>query len=197
MNKKCIALADIDEMVSCADLDNLAGVVQSIIYGYHDDVATWPDLPAPTADDAEMTFEQAGAWDGDVVMKTGCRAYQLTFTDESGELTITDQGEAGGLSCKYELSIIRAKMSKVIFGFENATRGRKLFLIVTDKNGNHYLMGDSLNAAHKVAADASSTGKAPTELNRTPLKFDYNCPRKLMYTGDMLNLLKVVPENQG
>lgn len=196
MEKKCINLSDIDEAVACVDLDNLAGVVQEVIYGYWEDVATWPDLPAP-ADDASMSFEEAGAWDGDVVMKNGCRAYKLVFTDESGELQITDQGETGGESCKYSLDIVRAKMSKVIFGFENATRGRRLFLIVTDKNGNSYLMGDKLNACRKVAGDASTTGKTGTDLNKTPLKFEYNCPRKLMYTGDMVKLLTVAEAPAG
>ncbi|WP_289292851.1 hypothetical protein [Bacteroides sp. 41_26] len=191
MAKKCIELADIDEAVSCADLDNLAGVVQSLVYGYWEDVASWPDLPAPSGEAATMSFADAGAWDGDLVMKAGCRAYQLVFTDDSGELTISDQGETGGESCKYELAITRAKMSQVIFGFENATRGRRLFLIVTDKNGNRYLMGDKLNAARKVAADASTTGKVGTDLNKTPLKFDYSCPRKLMYTGDVEKILQV------
>lgn len=191
MVKKCIELADIDEAVSCADLDNLAGVVQSLVYGYWEDVASWPDMPSPSGEAATMSFAEAGAWDGDLVMKAGCRAYQLVFTDESGELTITDQGETGGESCKYELAITRAKMSQVIFGFENATRGRRLFLIVTDKNGNRYLMGDKLNAAKKIAADASTTGKSGTELNKTPLKFSYSCPRKLMYTGDVEKILVV------
>ncbi len=191
MAKKCIELADIDEAVSCADLDNLAGVVQSLIYGYWEDVASWPDLPEPTGEAAAMSLVEAGAWDGDLIMKAGCRAYQLVFTDESGELTISDQGETGGESCKYELSITRAKMSQVIFGFENATRGRRMFLIVTDKNGNRYLMGDKLNAAKKVAADASTTGKVGTDLNKIPLKFNYSCARKLMYTGDVENILKV------
>lgn len=192
MSKKCIELADIDELVSCEDIDNLAGIVQSVIYFYWEDVATWPDLPKP-AEDAAMTFEKAGAWDGDVAMKAGCRAYKLVFTEDSGELTITDQGETGGESCRYELTITRSKMSKVIFGFENATRGRRLGMIVTDKNGNNYLLGDKLNAAHKVAADASTTGKTGTELNKTPMKFAYDCPRKLMYTGDMTRLLTLVP----
>ena len=62
-----------------------------MIYGYWDEVATWPDLPAPTAN-AAMTFEEAGAWDGDVVMKAGCKAPKLVFTDETGELTLTDHG---------------------------------------------------------------------------------------------------------
>lgn len=192
MSKKCIELADIDELVSCEDIDNLAGIVQSVIYFYWEDVATWPDLPKP-AEDAAMPFEKAGAWDGDVAMKAGCRAYKLVFTEDSGELTITDQGETGGESCRYELTITRSKMSKVIFGFENATRGRRLGMIVTDKNGNNYLLGDKLNAAHKVAADASTTGKTGTELNKTPMKFAYDCPRKLMYTGDMTRLLTLVP----
>lgn len=194
MSKKCIDLADIDELVSCQEIDNLAGVVQELIYFYWEDVATWPDLPSPTAETGTMSMEEAGAWDGDVVMKTGCRAYKLVFTEDSGELTITDQGETGGESCRYELAITRAKMSKVIFGFENATRGRRLGLIVTDKNGNKYLLGDKLNAAHKVAADASTTGKTGTELNKIPLKFAYDCPRKLMYTGDVTNILTIVSE---
>lgn len=190
MNKTCIQLADIDEAVNCSELDNLAGVA-SLIYFYWNDVATWPDMPAPASEEGTMTLEEAGAWEGDVVMKEGCRAYQLVFTDDSGELTITDQGETGGESCLYELNVTRAKMSQVIFGFENATRGRRLGLIVTDKNNNRYLFGDKLNAARRVAADASTTGKVGTDLNKAPLKFTYGCPRKLMYTGDVENILKI------
>lgn len=191
MSKKCVELANIDEAIACADLDNLAGVVQELIFFYWNDVATWPDLPAPTGEAGSMTFEQAGAWDGDVVMKEGTCAYKLVFTDNSGELTITDQGETGGESCLFELNITRTKMSQVIFGFENATRGRRLGLIVTDKNGQRYLMGDKLNAARRAAADATTTGKVGTDLNKVPMKFTYECPRKLMYTGDVENILKV------
>ena len=188
MAQNCIQLADIDEAQLCADLDNVGGVIQELIYGYWDEVATWPDLPAPTAN-AAMTFEEAGAWDGDVVMKAGSKAQKLVFTDETGELTLTDQGETGGESCKYELSVIRAKMTKQLFGFENAIRGRRIFIISKDKNGNAYLMGDKLTACRKVVADASTTGKAASERNQLPLKFAYDCPRKLMYTGDTTALL--------
>ena len=189
--KNYVELADIDEAISCQDLDNLAGTIQELIYFYWNDVDSWPDLPAPSTEDGTMSFEEAGAWDGDVVMKAGTCAHKLVFTDDSGELTITDQGETGGESCLYELNITRAKMSKVIFGFENATRGRRLGLIVTDKNGERYLFGDKLNAARRVAADASTTGKVGTDLNKVPMKFTYACPRKLMYTGDVENILKV------
>ena len=197
MSKNCVELANIDEAIACADLDNLAGTIQELIYFYWNDVATWPDLPAPSSEDGTMTFAEAGAWEGDVVMKEGTCAHKLVFTDESGELTITDQGETGGESCLYELNITRAKMSQVIFGFENATRGRRLGLIVTDKNGQRYLLGDKLNAARRVPADASTTGKVSTDLNKVPMKFTYQCPRKLMYTGDVDNILKIAGAAQG
>ena len=56
MNKTCIQLADIDEAVNCSELDNLAGVVTSLIYFYWNDVATWPAMPAPATEDGSMTF---------------------------------------------------------------------------------------------------------------------------------------------
>jgi len=191
MDKNCIELADIDQAVSCVDLDNLAGLVQELVYGYYEDVASWPDLPAPAAEDGTMSLDEAGAWNGDLVMKAGCRAYKFTFTDEEGSLSITDQGETGGESCLYELAVVRSKMTQTIFGFENATRGRRMFFIVTDKNGNKYLLGDKLTAARRVAADATTTGTKSADRNQVPLKFTYVCPRKLMYTGDTENILKI------
>ena len=188
----CVTLADIDANVSCKEFDNLAGIVDEIIYGYWDDVATWPDLPSGTQNQ-NLTLQDAGAWDGSITMKADTRAYKLRFTDGTGVLTMTDQGEQGGESVLYQLDIVRARISQLILGFQNATRGRKLFFIVTDKNGISYLMGDKLNAAQKVAADASTTGTAPTDRNGVPLRFTYSCPRNLVYTGDKVNILTEVP----
>lgn len=187
----CITLADIDEGLSCADLDNVGGVVSTIIFGYWDDVATWPDLPAPSSTSTSMDLATAGAWDGDVTMKTGTRAYSIAVTDETAQLTLTDQGEKGAQNVLCELTFSRSKMSEVIFGFENACRGRRMFFIVTDRNGKHYLMGDKVNAAVKVAGDAATTGSKSDENNRTNIKFQYVCPRKLIYKGDVENILTV------
>ena len=137
-----------------------------------------------------MSFEAAGQWNADLIMKDGKCAYKLVGIEGSAVLTITDQGEEGGQSVRYQLDIDRAKMNAVIFGFENATRGRRLFLIVTDKNGVSYLMGDERTAARRVAADASTTGqRADSDVNKVPLRFQYDCPRKLVYTGDKTAIL--------
>lgn len=180
----CIALADIDEAINCADIDNLGGIVQEIGLGYADEVSVWPKLPSPVGG-ASMSLAQAGAWNGDLVMKEGKKMVKLMVTDETGSFTITQQGESGGESYLYQLDVSRAKMNAVTFGLENALRGRKLVVVVRDKNGTSYLLGDSLNAAKMIAADASTTGAAPTDRNNVPLRFTYVCPRKLVYTGDV------------
>lgn len=186
----CIALADIDEAINCADIDNVGGLVQEIYIGYAEDVATWPKLPAPAGDSSTMSLADAGTWNGDIVQKTGKKFFKVVYTDETGTFTITQQGEQGAESYLYQLDISRAKMNATIFGFENAIRGRKLVIIVKDKNGVCYLMGDSLNAAKMIAADASTTGTAVTDKNNVPLRFTYACPRKLVYDGDTVNILE-------
>lgn len=45
--KKCFELADIDPALECDAQDNMGGIVESVIFGYHDEVATWPDSPTP------------------------------------------------------------------------------------------------------------------------------------------------------
>lgn len=185
--KNCIALADIDEAINCADIDNVGGIVQEVGIAFADDIASWPKLPVAESQTA-LTLSAAGTWNGDIVQGEGKKFFKVTFTDETGAFTITQQGEAGGESYLYQLDISRAKMNAVIFGFENALRGRKLVLLVKDKNGTCYLMGDKLNGAKMIAADASTTGTATTDKNNVPLRFTYVCPRKLVYSGDTENI---------
>lgn len=200
--EKCIALADIDEAINCADIDNLGGIIQEIGIAYADDIATWPTLPAPSGSGnsvTPLTMAEAGAWAGNITQNVGAKFIKVNFTDETGSFAITQQGEAGGESYLYQLDISRAKMNATIFGLENALRGRKLVILVTDKNGVKYLMGDKLNGAKMIAADASTTGTAGTDKNNVPLRFTYVCPRKLVYTGSTEGLFTVreAPAQQG
>lgn len=188
--KTCVALEDLDEAMGCDNQYNQAGIIPSVIFGYWNDVETWPEFPTKTADQA-LTLDENGVLKGDLVMKEGCRAYKFEFTDELAEFKITDQGETGGESCLYDLNIISAKMRKKIFGFENATIGRKMFFIVTDNNGTNYLMGDKRRGAIRTSGDGSTTGANSTSRNQTTLHYTYTCPMKLVYEGDMENILTI------
>lgn len=185
----CVALADLMDSVNCVDLDNRAGVATELLIGLADEVATWPDLPAPESE-TPLTFAEAAVWDGALAFNEGCCMYRVTFTDEQAELKITEAGENGNEVVLYELDLSRYRMSKEFFGFLNAIKGRRLVLIVTDKNGNKYLMGDKLAPARKVAGDGGTSGRAATDVNKHSIKFQYYCPRYLMYDGETDSLLK-------
>lgn len=192
--KQCISLSSISPTINCVDLDNRAGVVNCILLGFADEVGTWPNLPYGS-ETAPLSMEMAGKWNGNLAMANGCKLYKLTFTDETGELKITDQGEKGSKQYLYELELSRAKMNATMFGFENAIKDRKLVILVRDRNGLWYIMGDKMAPAMMVDGDGSTTGKAGTDQNRTSLKFQYTCPRKLVYAGDVDSLMIAADES--
>lgn len=184
---KCVNFTDINEIVTCSEGDNVPGTSCEVEIGLADDVVTWPDFPAASGDTG-MSFAEAGAISGNLTLKKGASRCKLTFTRNTGEFTMTDQGEPGSENVLYALALERSKMSAEIFGFLNATRGRRLWIKATDKNGQTYLMGDKVNQAYRVAGDAATTGKATTDANRVPMRFEYVCPRNLVFDGDIEEL---------
>lgn len=191
---KCISLSSISAAANCVDTDNRAGLVDFVLIGFADEVGTWPAMPYGSEQNP-LSLEKAGQWDGDLAMKNGCQLYKLAFTDETGEFKITYQGEKGGKSYLYELDLTRAKMTPEMFGLENAVKERKLVILVRDRNGFWYLMGDKIAPAMMTDGDGSTTGKTGSELNRSALKFQYTCPRKLVYAGEIDSLMKAVDES--
>lgn len=180
----CVNLSDIEEAVSCSDIDNIAGTSAQVEIGYADEVQSWPTFPAPSGDTA-MTFDEAGTLSENLILASTATTCKLTFTRDTGEFTMTEQGEAGGENVLYKLSLDRSKMNAKVFGFMNSTRGRRLWVVVTDKNGTKYLLGDKVNQAYRVAADAATTGKAQTDINKVPISFEYVSPRHLVFTGSI------------
>ena len=65
----------------------------------------------------------------------------------------TYQGEKGGKSYLYELDLTRAKMTPEMFGLENAVKERKLVILLRDRNGFWYLMGDQIVPAMMTDGD--------------------------------------------
>lgn len=177
----CINFTDIEELVSCEG-DNIPGTTAEVEIGLADDVLTWPDHPSGSAVSA-LTFEQAGKIVGNLSLKKDATRCKITFTRNTGEFTLTEQGDAGSENVVYAVTLERSKMTPEVFGFLNATRGRRLWVVVTDKNGQKYLLGDKVNQAYRVAADAATTGKATTDANKVPIKFEYVSPRHLVFDG--------------
>jgi hypothetical protein len=193
MSEKCINLADIDHSIGCDG--NMPGIVPQLIYGFHDDVASFPDEPEPVRDQSgvitsPLALADAGALVGDLVMKPQTRAYTLDFTEDVGSFRIAPVGETDGLHFNYELSIIKAKIQKTILGFMNASANRKMFFVVQDENGLYYLMGSKNRGANLVSGgDGAATGTGSGDRNQVSLSYTYRAARALVYEGDVENIL--------
>lgn len=192
----CVSLEDIDHSLGCSG-GNSPGITPRVQYGYWDDVASWPDEPAPTEAGGIVTpatLEEYGALKGDVVMKPGTRAFEFDFTEDAGNFSMVPDGEIDGMSVNYNLNIIKAKIVKKILGLMNAAMGRKMFFIVTDENGTKYLMGNKRRGCSLVGGgDGANTGTGSGDRNQVTLQFSFRSGLALIYEGDTEDILVLVP----
>ena len=196
MSDNCISLDSIDHNLGCNG-GNMSGIVPRLKYGYWADVATWPDEPMPTVAGGVITplsLEEAGVLTGDVVMKSGTRAFELEFTEDVGKLSINPVGGIDGGHVEYVLDIVKAKIAKKIFGFMNAALSRKMFFIVQDENGLDYLMGNKRRGCTYITeGEGATTGANSGERNETKMQFKFRAQRALIYEGDTEDILKTAP----
>lgn len=194
--KNCINLDDIDHNLGCEG-GNVSGIVPELIFGYHEDIAVFPDEPKPTiAGDVitPLTLEEAGALVGDVVMKSGTRAFKIKFTEDVGKLNINPVGEVDGGHFEFTLDIVKAKIAKKVLGFMNAAIKRKMFFIPQDENGQYYLMGNKRRGCTYVTgSDGATTGANSGERNQVSMQFKFRTGNACVYEGDTEDILKEVP----
>jgi hypothetical protein len=163
--------------------ENMGGLAQYCIFGLWADVQTWP-----TAATNPLTIEQYGEWTGDLVMKAGKRAFTFYSTDDAAELKFNPVGEKDGKSFQAELTIYNPGLKKKLLGFMAAAKNENLFFIVTDNEGQHYLLGDSRRAAHFESGEAG-TGRATSDRKGVTMTFTFKTNTPRVYTGDVTTLL--------
>ncbi len=159
--------------------ENMGGIVQKVYFGFWKDVDQWPTKP-----DAPLTVEENGELTGDLVMKTGTRMFELYITDDTGEFNIESVGEVDGKSFVEHLTFFHPGLQKKILGFMNAAKNDNLFFVVTDAEGQQYLMGDAMRpAVYQGAPDGNGTGKETAARKGMSAEFTYKTPNVYVYTG--------------
>ncbi len=161
--------------------ENMGGLIQSIYFGYHADVLTWPTKPA-----TPLTLEAAATLTGELVMKTGKRLFDMYITDDTGEFKIEPVGETDGKSFVEHLTVFHPGLRAKLLGFINAAKNDNLVIVVKDSDGQTYLMGDSLRPAVYVGSpDGAGTGKTTAALKGLSLEFTYKTSNVFVYTGNI------------
>lgn len=164
--------------------ENMGGLTQNMIFGLWDDVASWPSAPA-----APQDVEEYAEWDGNIVMKSGKRAFTFYTTDDTAELAINLVGEPDGRSFEMVVNVFNPGLKAKLLGFIAAAKNDNLFLLVQDNESQWYLLGDEKRKAIMQPGEGIGTGKGTSERKGANLSFIYktNVPR--IYTGDTITLL--------
>jgi hypothetical protein len=159
--------------------NNMGGIVQKIYYGFWADVLSWPTVP-----DNPATVEENGILTGDITMKPGTRMFELYITDDTGEFSIESVGEVDGKSFVNHLTFFHPGLQKKILGFINAAKNDNLVFIVTDAEGQMYLMGDAMRpAVYQGAPDGGGTGKETAARKGMSCEFTYKTNSVYVYEG--------------
>lgn len=157
----------------------MGGIVQKVYFGLWEDVETWPTKPV-----APLTLDENALLTGDITMKTGTRMFELYITDDTGEFMIEPVGEVDGKSFVEHLTFFHPGLQQKILGFMNAAKNDNLVFVVTDSEGQQYLMGDALRpAVYQGAPDGSGTGKETSARKGMSAEFTYKTPNVHIYTG--------------
>lgn len=159
--------------------ENMGGIAQKVAYGFWADVETWPTKP-----DSPLDVEENGVLTGEIVMKEATNMFEMYLTDDTGELNIESVGEVDGKSFVMHLNLFHPGLQKKILGFINAAKNDNLFFVVTDAEGQKYLMGDEMRpAVYQGAPDGGGTGKETAARKGMSMEFTYKTPNVYVYDG--------------
>jgi hypothetical protein len=161
--------------------ENMGGIVQKVCFGFHADVDVFPAKPTNP-----LTIAASATLTGDLTMKAGKRMYELYLTDDTGEFKIEPVGEVDGKSFVQHLSVFHPGLQDKIIGFLNFAKNESLVFIVTDSDGQKYLMSDALRpVVYAGAPDGMGTGKETSSRKGVSMEFTYKTSNLYIYTGNI------------
>ena len=106
--------------------ENMGGIAQTIYFGLHADVLTWPTKPTQAVED----LEALGALTGDIAMKPGKRMFEMYITDDTGELQMETVGEKDGKSFVNAPPIVPPRIIAKNPWFPQCTKNENMVFIV-------------------------------------------------------------------
>ncbi|MBQ9509097.1 MAG: fibronectin type III domain-containing protein [Bacteroidales bacterium] len=167
----------------------LGGMVTEFLFGYKDDVHTWPAKQAANLREhlVDLIETVAGS---NLVMKNGKRMFRIQVKKGSAELKYELQGESGAKSFKTTLETNIPGFRSVILGFMTATANQELVLLAKTRSGEWHLLGDEDEGVEYDSGTANS-GKTGTDANGADVTFATECAAPTVYKGDIDSLKTV------
>jgi len=167
----------------------LGGMVTEFLFGYKDDVHTWPAKLAANLREHLVDHIETVAG-SNLVMKNGKRMFRIQVKKGSAELKYELQGESGAKSFKTTLETNIPGFRSAILGFMTATANQELVLLAKTRSGEWHLLGNEDEGVEYDSGTANS-GKTGTDANGADVTFATECAAPTVYKGDIESLKTV------
>lgn len=144
------------------------GSLGTTIYAIpHEDVLTFPALPAVDADMAD-----AAKLVGDLVPRDGKGFIKLRATMDTPGIIGEKQGETDGISFKQKLQFFIAALDDINLGFSAKAMNRGWVFMLKDPNRDQwYCLGNEVFAAEAETGEDAGTGVGT--VNRAGIAYNY------------------------
>ncbi|MBO4654663.1 MAG: fibronectin type III domain-containing protein [Bacteroidales bacterium] len=187
-NNNCPSCLE-DLMRPSACEKTLGGMVTEFLYGYKDDVQTWPQKQSAALRTGLVDHVETVSG-SNLVMKTGKRMFRVQVKKGSAELKYELQGESGAKSFKSTLECNIPGFRSAILGFMSATANQELVILAKTRSGEWHLLGDDDEGVEYDSGTANS-GKTGTDANGADVTFATECAAPTVYQGDVDSLKTV------
>ena len=187
-NTNCPAcLEDLTRQSACTSTKS--GVVTEFLYGFKDDVQTWPSKKSAALRTVLSDHIETAAG-SNLVMKTGKRMFRIVAKKGNVELKYELQGESGAHSFKSTLECNIPGFRSQLLGFLAATKNEELVVLAKTRTGEWHLLGDEDEGVEYESSTATS-GKAGTDANGADVTLTTDVDAPTVYMGDVTSLTTV------
>lgn len=157
----CFDNIETEDLDHCLNVEPASGISEvGLYYGLHNQVTTFPTLPAPDTEGA--TYSSVVTVTTPFIFQAGKGFAKVKVQVETGELKTELVGNTGNKKDKQTLDFFVPKTDKQTLGYLRLHKNSPQVFIVTDKDGSKRQLGSKECPAYIVEANGTS-GKGPED----------------------------------
>ena len=165
MESNCNTASVYDSIESCPGQRSLPGIRRRLYYINKADIAAFPTLPAPSAEN--ITMPGLAAYTGDFTLQSDKYFQFIDLKDEASNVTFETVGEDGSKLVNNQANAIVTGMGDEVKGFCRQALNDDLIYVYQNRDGKFCVIGNEAFTCHTTPT--GDTGTEPTGAITTTL----------------------------
>ncbi len=165
MESNCNTASVYDSIESCPGQRSLPGIRRRLFYINKADIAAFPTLPTPSAEN--ITMAGLAAYTGDFTLQSDKYFQYIDLKDEASNVTFETVGEDGSKLVNNQANAIVAGMEDDVKGFVRQALNDDVIYVYQQRDGKFCIIGNEMFKCHTNGSGdtaAEATGAITTTL---------------------------------